>query len=278
MKLVNRSIVLLIIVISIASCLHPTKKTEYKSFEDVVKAFEDVINDSTATWNQVIKVATVYMDSISVYTSDENNLKHRILGQDNGYILIDLLGDKYKEMVAAGKEANYDDIPPLLERLYDIEGVWFFSEDEQVPHLWRDHYYVSHKDSENPVHGYFHIMVTLPCETLPEPTVQIFYPDDADKEPIISFCKYLPDGSAKDDEDSRLSFHLNNWSRKNEREEGYPMYACGGTDLLDKMLSYDVMYLMFLSGVSKYGDPPAFEMSRLALEHFQMKWKEVTNQ
>jgi len=62
--------------------------------------------------------------------------------------VIDLLGDKYLEMVAAGKEVNYDYILPILVRLYDIEGVWFYSEDEQEPRLLRDHYYVFHKDSE----------------------------------------------------------------------------------------------------------------------------------
>ena len=55
------------------------------------------------------------------------------------------------------------------------------------------------------------------------------------------------------------------------------MHVTGGKDLVDKMLSYDVMYLMFRSGVSEYGDPSELELSRLELEHFQMKWKEVTN-
>lgn len=265
------------ILVGAVSCGHTTKKAEFKSYEDVVNAFEDVINDTTATWEQVIKMASVYMDSISVYTADENNLKHRILGQDNGFMVIGLLGDKYEEMVAAGKEANYDDILPLLDRFYDIEGVWFYSENEEIPHIWRDHYYVCHKESNNPVHGYFHIMVTLPCEALPESTVQIFYPDDADCEPILSFSKYLPDGSAMDDPNNRETFHLDDWNKKNEVEEGFPMYAKGGRDLLDKMLYYDVMCLMFRSGESKYGDPSELELSRLELEHFQMKWKEVTS-
>lgn len=277
MKTINRSILLLFLMLGVVSCVHPVKEITYKSYDDVVNAFDNVIDDTTATWEQVIRIATVFMDSICVYTADENSLKHRILGQDNGYIVIDYLGDKYEEMVAAGKEANYDDILPLLDRLYDIEGVWFYSDDDEVPNIWRDHLYISHQNSDNPVHGYFHIKVTLPCEALPEPTVQIFYPKDADKEPIISFCKYLPDGSAKDDEDTRETIHLDNWIKKNEREEGQPMYASGGKDLVDKMLSYDVLYLMFLSGVSKYGDPSELELSRLELQHFQMKWKEVND-
>ena len=263
-----------LIVICLVSCNSRHKTNQFKSYKEVVNAFEDVINDTTATWEQVIKMASIYMDSISVYTSDENNLKHRLLGQDNGFIVIGLLNDKFEEMVDAGKEADYDDILTLLDRFYDIEGVWFYSDDELVPHIWRDHHYISHKDSDNPIHGYFHIMVTFPCEAYPEPTVQIFYPDDADKEPIIGFCKYLPN-SAKDDPDNRETFHLDNWSKKNEVEDGYPMYAIGGKDMVEKMLHYDVMYLMFLSGVSKFGDEPELELSRIELEHFQMKWKEV---
>ena len=271
----KKIIIVLTLSAAIFSCGQPSSKTTYKSYDDVMSAFGDVINDTTSTWDQVIQMATIYIDSISAYTADANNLKHRLIGQDNGFLVIDLLNDKFEELTAAGKDANYDDILPLLDRFYDIEGVWFYSGDEQVPHIWRDHYYISHKDSDNPVHGYFHIMVTLPCEAYPEPTVQILYPDDAESEPILIFGKYLPN-SAQDDPANRETIHLDNWSKKNEVEEGYPMYAKGGKDIVDKMLHYDVMYLMFLSGESKYGDAPGLEISRLELDHFQQMWKEVT--
>ncbi len=155
--------------------------------------------------------------------------------------------------------------------------VWFSSADEQLPHIWRDHYYVCHQHAEEPTDGFFHLMVTIPTEDQPDPTLRIFYPDSAEDSPIIIFTKYYGNGSIEEDYESRDIVPLDNWSPKDSIEEGYPMYAIGDASIVDKMLNNDVAYLMFRSSESANGDPGETEIARLSLDSFQKEWEQVVH-
>ena len=171
-----------------------------------------------------------------------------------------------------GRKGPYD-VTKILGQIADGMMLWFYSEDEQLPHLWRDHYYVCHQHSEEPTNGFFHLMVTVPTEERPEPTLRIFYPDSAEGSPFIVFTKYKEGGGVEEDEKSRDLIQLENWSPKDSVEEGYPMYAIGDASIVEKMLNNDVAYLMFVSGESSNGDPGETEIARLGLSSFQELWK-----
>ena len=74
---------------------------------------------------------------------------------------IELINEKYAELNDAGKAADYNDVTKIIDRIADGMMLWFYSADEQLPHLWPDHYYVCHQNSEEPTNGFFHLMVTV---------------------------------------------------------------------------------------------------------------------
>lgn len=261
-----------ICIVLFASCRQHRQESECASQPSFQKIFLDAVLDSTATWAQINEAATAFVDSLVIIAADESNGKNRLAAQQWGYMTIELLYETYDEMKEAGKEVNYDDLPPLLERINDAASIWFYTEDEQLPHIWRDHYYVCHQQAENPINGFFHIMVTPPTKERPEPSLEIFYPDAADDVPVLIFSKYLKDGSAEEDYDNQEIIPLSDWSKKDEMQEGFPMHAKAGTDIVKKMLDYDVLYLMFRSSVSPDGDPAETEIARLSLVPFQEKW------
>ena len=188
---------------------------------------------------------------------------------------IELINEKYAELNDAGKAADYNDVTKIIDRIADGMMLWFYSADEQLPHLWRDHYYVCHQNSEEPTNGFFHLMVTIPTEEHPEPTLRIFYPDSAEGSSYIVFTKYKEDGGVEEDEKSRDLIRLDNWSPKDSVEEGYPMYAIGDASVVELLLNNDVAYLMFVSGESANGYPGETEIARIGLGPFQELWKKV---
>lgn len=269
----KKLIPIMIISIALFSCGQQYRqKGENASKPTFQKAFFDVILDSTSSWPQINEAATAFVDSLVIIAADETNGNNRLAAQQWGYMTIELISEKYSEMKEAGKDVNYDDIPPLLDRISDAASIWFYTEDEQLPHIWRDHYFVCHQEAENPINGFFHIMVTVPTKERPEPSLEIFYPDAADDVPVLIFSKYLKDEGGEEDYDNQEILPLSNWSKKDEVQEGFPMHAKAGADVVKKMLDYDVLYLMFRSGVSPDGDPAETEIARLALEPFQDKW------
>lgn len=259
------------------SCGQTTKKASPKTLDQLHREFVDVMLDSTASWKQVTDVVYPFADSVCAAAADEVSLKNRMFGQEWGYMTIELMSEKYAELNDAGKDADYDDVTKILGQIADGMMLWFYSEDEQLPHLWRDHYYVCHQHSEEPTNGFFHLMVTVPTEERPEPTLRIFYPDSAEGSPFIVFTKYKEDGGVEEDEKSRDLIQLENWSPKDSVEEGYPMYAIGDASVVEKMLNNDVAYLMFVSGESANGDPGETEIARLGLGSFQELWKKIVH-
>ena len=254
---------IIIIALAFFSCgQHHRQKGESTYKPTFQKAFLDVILDSTSTWSQINEAATVFVDSLVIIAADETNGNNRLAAQQWGYMTIELISEKYAEMKEAGKQVNYDDIPPLLDRLSDAASIWFYTEDEQLPHIWRDHYYVCHQEAENPINGFFHIMATVPTKERPEPSLEIFYPDAADDVPVLIFSKYLKEEGGEEDYDN---------------QEIIPL-AKAVADVVKKMLNFDVLYLMFRSGVSPDGDPAETEIARLSLAPFRDKWNTIVGE
>ena len=256
------------------SCGQTSHKTESKNRAQLHQEFVEVMLDSTVSWKQVTDVVKPFVDSICVVAADEESLNNRMFAQEWGYVTIGALSDKYIELKDAGKDVSAEELSTMMDRLADAMMLWFYSPDEPLPHLWRDHYYACHQHAEEPTNGFFHLMVILPTEDQLGPTLRIFYPESAEGAPMIVFSKYIEGGGIEEDEDSRDLVILENWSTKDSVEEGYPMVATGDAAIVEKMLHNDVAYLLFQSGTSANGDPGEMEVARLSLDSFQEMWKE----
>ena len=273
-----KRIITILAICCALSCGQSPKKTGARTLDQLYHDFFDVMLDSTASWTQVTDVVYPFADSLCAAAADETSLNNRMFGQEWGYVTIEAMTEKYAELQDAGKDVDNKDVSTILGQIADAMMLWFYSPDEQIPNVWRDHYYVCHQHSDEPTNGFFHLMVTIPTEAQPEPTLRIFYPDSAVGSPMIVFSKYSEDGGVEEDEDSRDIVRLDNWSPKESGEDGFPMYAIGGASVVEKMLQNDVAYLLFQSGTSVNGAPGETEIARLSLDSFQKKWKEVTIQ
>ena len=273
----KRIITIVAICICALSCGHSPKKTRARTHNQLHHEFIDIMLDSMASWKQVMDVVYPFVDSLCVAATDESSLGNRMYGQEWGYVTIEALSEKYVELKDAGKNPDYDDVTKILEQIASSMMLWFYTPDEQVPNIWRDHYYVCHQHSEEPANGFFHLMVTVPTDDQPEPTLRIFYPDSAEGSPMIVFSKYIDNGGVEEDDDSRDVVRLENWKPKESGEDGLPMYALGDASVVEKMLQNDVAYLLFVSGTSPNGAPGETEIARLSLESFKKKWRVVMN-
>lgn len=271
----RRILTFLSIYILAVSCGQSTKKTTTQTRDQLHREFIDVMLDSTATWKQVADVVYPFVDSLCATAADATNLGNRMYGQEWGYVTIEALSEKYVELNDAGKTPDYNDVSKILEQIAGAMMLWYYSSDEPIPNIWRDHYYVCHQHSEEPTNGFFHLMVTVPTDDKPEPTLRIFYPDSAEGSPMIVFSKYIEGIGFEEDEDSRDIVRLENWSLKESGEDGFPMYAIGDASVVEKMMQNDVAYLLFVSGTSPNGAPGETEIARLSLDSFQKKWKET---
>lgn len=272
MNRLRSSLSLILLLIILWSCGNTKGLKAYGSLNTLYKDFISVMLDSTSSWKQVIDVVYPFTDSVCVAAVDESSLRNRMFGQEWGYTIIEALTEKYEELEEIGKEVNYDDLSKVLRKISDAATAWFYAPNEELPHIWRDHYYVSNKSAKEPVNGFLHIMVTMPSEEHPEPTLQIFYPESAGSHPAIIFRERLADKVIDEDFDMKNLIVLDNWSAKNEVEQGMPMQASADESIVSKMLSYPVMYLIFQSEDADDGTPGEIEVARVLLQPMQTLW------
>ena len=271
-----KQLFLFVLLLCAFSCGQTQKKVDNTaSLSDLHKSFVEVILDSTSSWPMVNAIALPFVDSLCIAASDENSLEKRLFGQEWGYMTIGLITEKYSQLFRSGNEVSQNDYALILDRLSDAVSSWFYSDDDILPCIWRDHYYTCNQKSENPVDGYFHIMITLPTEEDPLPSLQIFYPVAAKGDPFLVFSQYINPDSAEESPENREVVQLVDWLPKDGIANGYPMYAEGGEDIINKMLNSDVMYLMFTSEATPEGSPGETEIARVNLSSFQRKWKEL---
>ena len=121
-------------------------------------------------------------------------------------------------------------------------------------------------------------MITLPTEEDPSPSLQIFYPEAAEGDPFLVFSQYINPDSAEESPQNREVVQLKDWLPKDGIANGFPMYAEGGADIVEKMLNSDVVYLMFTSEATPDGTPGEIEMARVRLKPMFDLWKQLFQQ
>ena len=271
-----KQISLLLLILLALSCGQTQRKVENTtSLSDLHKSFVEVILDSTSSWQMVNAAALPFVDSLCIAALDENDLGRRLYGQEWGYMTIGLITEKYSQLFGVGNEVSQNEYALILDRLSDAVSSWFYSDDDILPCIWRDHYYTSNQNTENPVDGYFHIMITLPTEEDPSPSLQIFYPEAAEGDPFLVFSQYINPDGVEESPDNREVVQLKDWLPKDGIANGFPMYAGGGADIVEKMLYSDVMYLMFSSEATAEGAPGETEVARVSLKPMQTLWKQL---
>ncbi len=262
----------LFLVAILLGCGHPQKiENENYSFSGLASGIQSVFDDTSSNPKELLSALTPFIDSILILAQDENNQRNRIAAQHLSYLAIELLSDRCGNDIA--DEADVQAMNNMASRLLDATGQWFYSEEEGVPCIWQDLLYVSKKDSDNPINGFFHVQVLLPTEERPDAELDVFFPDNAASIPYLSFTKFLDGGLMDEDYENVVSVPFDNWYKKDAVEVGYPLYGVAGQDVVDLMLSQDVMYLMFSNSENPADND--IETARISLGFFQQKYKEI---
>ena len=275
----RRIICIITTLLTVLSCGNAQKKGGNNNLFEMMQVLSVVTADSLSTWQDVMNATTPVIDSIILDATDEVDLKKRMLGQELGYLVMEAITDKYLDLKAHGESASSEELDRIVSDLQGALCCWFYSEDERLPHIWRDHYYVSNKNAEEPSNGFFHIMVSVPTPAQPAPNLYIYYyPESAEGRPAIIFREHLDNDLVDDKFDVHDIVTLQDWYKKDEVEKGFPMYATADEDVVEKMLCNSVMYLLFQSRPASEGAPGVVEIARVHLEPFQIMWQELVKE
>ena len=235
----------------------------------------DVLLDTAATFSQIKEAVILWADTLNAYAIDTESLKSRLSAQQLAYMSIQLLAGQASRLEKNGNPVPHEELNHLMGPLLDAASLWIYSVEEGIRSIWRDMYYVSNQNAAEPVNGYFHIMVLLPTDVDSGPELHIFFPDSAVDSPALLFRNYSDYETMEEDIENQELIPLENWSKKDELEEGFPLYASVESDITKKMLEYDLMYILFRSGNSPGGEAGENEIARLGLTYFQDKYAEI---
>lgn len=235
----------------------------------------EVLLDSTSTFQQVRAAVLPWADSLRRAAADTVSLQTRMTAQQYAYVTIEMLAAKIGRLGKAGEDIPYEEFNDMMNPLLEAVNLWLYTTEDGLTSVWRDMYYASDQSAGNPLESYFHIMVVLPDDVDSEPELHIFFPESAQENPGLLFRKYKDLETLEEDEDSQVLIPLEEWYRKGELDAGYPMYASAGADVVEKMLEYDLMYILFSGGSTLDGSVGTNEMARLGLMYFQDKYTEA---
>ena len=235
----------------------------------------EVLLDSTSTFQQVRAAVLPWADSLRRAAADTVSLQTRMTAQQYAYVTIEMLAAKIGRLGKAGEDIPYEEFNDMMNPLLEAVNLWLYTTEDGLTSVWRDMYYASDQSAGNPVESYFHIMVVLPDDVDSEPELHIFFPESAQENPGLLFRKYKDLETLEEDEDRQILIPLEEWYRKGELDAGYPMYASAGADVVEKMLEYDLMYILFSGGSTLDGSVGTNEMARLGLMYFQDKYTEA---
>ena len=236
--------------------------------------FIDIAIDSTSTWNQIIDAANEFTDSLYIIAVDENNGNLRLAAQEWGYTTIYLLTEIYEQKLEEGENVKFGDISPILDRINNAASLWISTEMDENIYIWRDHFYACHKLADEPVKGFFNFMVKVSDSNPQTKSMRITFPQAAHKEyaPMLAFGNNANDENMETD---NYEDYIMLGDELRIRDDIDVMFADVDGDVVDMMLKYDCMYIMFRSIESENEDQEEFEIAKVDLSPFKEKWNSV---
>ncbi|MBR7027761.1 MAG: hypothetical protein IKI13_09375 [Bacteroidales bacterium] len=217
-----------------------------------------------------------FLDLLDSMSDDTNDLINRLASQAYAYETINVLLDRYVSDKTDLSVRNVID-KDIIPRLLNVTGKWFYDKYDLPPLIWRDLFYVSAKGTDDYVEGYFHIMVFPPTEDGKDSELLVAFPESAVSSPFLAFSKGVNPDTLEEDRDNLVATPFDQWFERGEYDEGFPVYARAGHDIVDKMLTYDFMYILFSRGQDP-DDTDMLETARLDLSYFQQKYYDYINQ
>lgn len=181
-------------LLGITSCGTRETVVGQKSIYELLLNYLQVVEDSNSDWQTVKTVTTPLVESLCDSLSDEDDRGRRLSLQGIAYETILATIRKYYEVQGINGTEDDAGLDKIVGRLGDAIFQWFYDDNEEYPNIWRDHFYVSDKEAEYPIDGYFHLAVLLPTKDNPQPSVHIYYPETAEGNPRIMFRDFDEDG------------------------------------------------------------------------------------
>lgn len=267
-----KKIIITITLLSLLSCGYKSKddKMYQPHFQET---FFEVALDSTSSWQQIIDAADLLADSLSIIAEDINNYKYRLAAQKWGYEAINMLSDLYELQLKSGVNVAYSDIRPIIDKINEAASAWIEFHDDVGRHLFRDHFYISRKESGKPIPGYFTFKVTTPICYPSDVIMTIIFPTTANKNypPLLAFKNYTSD-KYSEETDYLDAVLLEDELKVHAEIDEEIVYAGVDIQVVDMMCHYDIMYVMFNSSDPNNGIIDEVEITRVELAPFHEKW------
>lgn len=256
-----------------ASSTQPSSLEISDSYERLASEIEVIMNNRALDADALVEALSPYLDSIVAMANDSESLGNRMASQILAHEMINLMTENYLlvDETDDSTVAALDDVilPPIL----DVLEKWFIDINDEAHVLWSDKLYISAKESDEPINGYFHIMVLMKVEDDDVPELDIFFPDCAESLPVLAFAKDANFDSLPDNRDEIAVIPLEQWFAKDELAEGYPLFAMVDQQVVEMMLEYDIMFISFNRSKNDE-DTDMYETARLTLAPFQEKYQE----
>lgn len=255
---------------------HIQTSTSLNSFLQLSDTSLLILQDSSLTMRQLQEAFIPVFESLWDESGDVDDLDKRLIAQKKSLCYHASLSKWFEAQMEKGVSVSAEEINRLLLPLTAIGSQWFCDPDDDYPYIWREIYYRSNQQSENPVDSYFKVMVILPNDKSPLPSLHIFFPHTAVDSPRLVFSNdsdgitgtydYFPQ--------EVIDFDDEHWKVSHD---DIPLTAFGGNDLVEKMLKYDVMFFSFRSAPNEPGNPPEDEIALLPLAPFKISYNTVIN-
>lgn len=271
----NKLSIFLLTAVCTLSCGQPQSNKTKLTVPELQAQCAEVLFDEKTSWIQVQESIAALGSALMTASDNEDDLGQRLAAQQASYMTIGLLSEKIEALRAEGEIIEESDIETAFNELLYPSMVWFYDADEQIPNIWRDQYYRSNQNSEKPVSGYFHLMLTLPSPNEPESCFHVFFPDSAESAPKFIFRKYKDEDCSEEDWETQFSIEPKHWTAKDEGEEGFPLHVALTAEETSRILDYDILYISYLSASAPSGEIGEREMARIELEPLKIIRQEV---
>ncbi|MCQ2147779.1 MAG: hypothetical protein MJZ16_09715 [Bacteroidales bacterium] len=263
----RRSIIILlsaaVLLLSAVSCNSSKSKRDLGiiNTELIVAA-----GDSTTTPEKMYGLLDEFADSLYRRVVTSRNPAVRLDAQKRASLATSLAVSVYMT------DEREDLFTPVAEKLNSVLTTWGISSDPENPHLYKDIYYVTDKDTELEADGCFIMEIHFVPEDLSQVEMAIIgLPENAASDPMVVLANYLDGDTAQVDLDEAVYVDVLSMIPAGEVNPSDPTLLVMEPSFYDALMMYDVLFINY---IAQSGNPESAVL-RLDRLHEQLQFSNM---
>lgn len=265
----NRILTFALAVCLAAGC-NSFRKPADNPVQDLQTSFFTLVQDPEAGFGDIHEVAVPYAELLTEIAGKYTERDSRLYAQNIASVALDRVAALEGRIMTEADSKLYGE---MISAFAAARSQWNMGTLDGRDHITHELAFASYAGTGEEVNDFFYIDYMLPTKTLPDVMLAVRFPDAAAGEAMVLFSRLV---NGEENFEDRAGYSLGEFQQLDMPGAPASNFCFCNQEVVDMMLDYDIMYIMYRSDKEPQGDYTGYDTATVFLQGFHEAFRRIS--